>query len=227
MTLFVHADTTPEPRTEGPSARVVGATSATSATGAIALSVVALAALTGCGASLAQPFDQMKAGQVTVHRLQNYEPPPQQTQPGMPGLPIPLPPQLQQLPQLAAGLLPGLLPPGMMPGTQPPPPDANVQRFHNFRILATQVADAKQRDEVLDIFGKDQGFVVPKDNCMFAEFGLKLEAQAGSPPAEMLVSLSCSQVQAFNFNWPYGQKTGLTSDAARRIVAVVNGVFTH
>lgn len=191
----------------------------------IAIAVVALLALEGCGSSLAQPFDQMKNAQITIYRLQNYEPP-QAPAASAPAAGLQLPPQIQQWIQQGAAMLPpGLLPPGLLPG-QPAPTaqPANVQRFHNFPILGWMaINDPKQHDEVLDILGHDSNFVVQHDNCMYAEFGFSI-ANPTAPPADVLVSLSCDQVQAFNFAWPY-TKTGISGDSAKRIAAVVQKAF--
>src|SRR4051812_22858141 len=87
-----------------------------------ALAGSALFFAAGCGSTLAQPFDQAKAAnaQITIYRLQNYEPPP--PAPGATNTPFVLPPQLQQWVTAGASLLPpGLLPPGLSPGSAPPP----------------------------------------------------------------------------------------------------------
>lgn len=72
---------------------------------------------------------------------------------------------------------------------------------------------------------------------MFAEFGFQVGygaapgALAGTPPAggqlpaDILVSLSCNQVQMVGYAWPYGTKTGLTSDSSKKIVALVQKAF--
>ena len=50
-------------------------------------------------------------------------------------------------------------------------------------------------------------------------------AQPGAPaPADVLVSLSCEQVQAFNFQWPYAQ-TGLTPGASQKVGKIIQEVF--
>jgi hypothetical protein len=58
---------------------------------------------------------------------------------------------------------------------------------------------------------------------MFAEFGFAI-AQANAPPADVLVSLSCEQVQAFNFAWPYPQ-TGVTPDSSKKVASIAQRVF--
>jgi hypothetical protein len=191
---------------------------------------------TACSSTLSQPFENMKSQPITIHRLQNYEPPPAvAAQPGgiIPGLP----PQIQQwLGGAAAALPPGLIPPGLLPGTQAPTADANVPRFYNFRILGTMsVTDPKLREEVLQLFGKESNFEAPRQSCMYAEFGFQI-GQAMPPgqpqgvpvagaPADILVSLSCDQVQMNNYSWPYGTKTGLTDDAQKKIVSIVQRAF--
>jgi hypothetical protein len=175
----------------------------------------------------------MKNQPVTVHRLLNYEPPTAQT--GAPGL-AQLPAQIQTWLSGAANLLPpGLIPPGLLPGTSVPPGE-NVQRFYNFRIVGTaSVTDSKTRDDILELFGKESNFQTPRVSCMYAEFGFQIGQPApggmvqGAPnpnaPADILVSLSCEQVQMFNHPWPYGTKTGLTPDASSKVLAIVRRVF--
>ena len=70
---------------------------------------------------------------------------------------------------------------------------------------------------------------------MYAEFGFQIGQPMpggtvqGAPnpnaPADILVSLSCEQVQMFNHGWPYGTKTGLTPDASQKIMAVIRRSF--
>lgn len=203
----------------------------------LAGSLLALVAETGCGSSLAQPFEGMKAQPVTVHRLIPYEPPATAAPAagGIPGVPQ-LPPQLQQwINGAAAALPPGLIPPGLLPGTAPPPAE-NVQRFYNMKIVGTtSVTDNKTREEVIEIFGKESNFQAPRQSCMYPEFGFQIGQPMpggtvqGAPnpnaPADILVSLSCEQVQMFNHAWPYGAKTGLTPDASQKIMAVVRKAF--
>ena len=178
----------------------------------------------GCGGSLAAPFDQMKGQPIRILRLQNYEPPPATA--ATPAATM-LPPQIQQWLSAGAQMLPpGLLPPGLLPGGTPAPvvqPD--VARFHNFRILGwMDLNDSAQKDEVIDIFGHDGNFTTQHGGCMFAEFGFSINQANGQPPADILVSLSCDNVQAFSFAWPYA-KTGVTSDTAKRLVDVAKKAF--
>ena len=197
-----------------------------------------LAFSTGCAPSLAAPFDQMKNAPITVYRLQNYEPPAQAA--ATPGAAVPgLPPQLQQWITAGASLLPpGLIPPGLIPGSQAQPAAADAPKFYNFRILGSvSVTDSKMRDEINELFGKESNFEAPKQSCMYAEFGFSIGAAAtaqpgvqGAPgpagtPADVLVSLSCNQVQLTTYAWPYGSKTGLTADTAKKIVTIVQKAF--
>jgi hypothetical protein len=61
---------------------------------------------------------------------------------------------------------------------------------------------------------------------MYAEFGFAMvQANGGPQPgADVLVSLSCEQVQAFNFAWPYPQ-TGVTPDAEKKVASIAQRVF--
>jgi hypothetical protein len=86
------------------------------------------------------------------------------------------------------------------------------------------VTDPNQREEVVDIFGHDSNFTDSRANCMYAEFGVSIGQPGGQPPAEMLVSLSCDRVEAFNFQWPYA-KTGLKPETVKRIVGVMARSF--
>lgn len=197
----------------------------------LAMCTSALAAGTGCS-SLSPPFDKMKDSQMTVYRLQNFEPP-AQTQAAAPGA-LQLPPQIQQWITAGASLLPpGLLPPGLLPGSAPPPAAPDANRFHNFRILAWQpVNDSGTKGDITDLFGHQSNFQNATSNCMFAEFGFAIAQPASAPTApggapavdDILVSLSCEQAQAFNFAWPYPQ-TGLTPDASKKVAAIAQNVF--
>ena len=188
------------------------------------LTLAALAGLSGCSPTLAQPFDQWKGASITVYRLQNYEPPPTQT-----GATFTIPPQIQSWVQGAAALLPpGLIPPGLIPGSAPPPPSsAQDLRFHGFRVLQWKtVADQKTHDEILNILGHASSFGTPGAVCPYDEFGFAIQPAPGSPTNDVLVSLSCEQVQAFNFQWPYAV-AGLTPDTAKRIIAVAQTTFAQ
>ncbi|MBS2019439.1 MAG: hypothetical protein JST00_41640 [Deltaproteobacteria bacterium] len=192
---------------------------------------------TGCSSTLSQPFEAMKQQPITVYRLQNFEPPAAAAA-GAPQMPAGIPPQIQQWLSAGAQLLPpGLLPPGLLPGGTPAPTaDANVPRFHNFRILGSMaVTDKTQHDDILAMFGKESSFELPRQSCMYAEFGFQIGG-AGGPtvqgappaagaPADILVSLSCDQVQMFNYSWPYGTKNGLSDETSRKIVALVQKAF--
>jgi len=184
----------------------------------------ALALGTGCAASLASPFDKMRDQPMTVYRLQNYEVPAQPAAPAA-GSSLQLPPQIQQWIAAGASLLPpGLLPPGLLPGTAPAAPLADVPRFHNFRILDYQVvSDPGVNHDIADVFGHAGNFQGPASSCMYAEFGFAM-AQPNAPTADVLVSLSCGQVQSFNIVWPYPQN-GLSPEGSRKIASIAARVF--
>ncbi len=191
-----------------------------------AAAAAALAASTGC-ASTSPPFNGMKDAQMTVYRLQNFEPPPTEQAPAAAAGGLQLPPQIQQWITAGASLLPpGLLPPGLLPGTAPaaaPAPDA--QRFHGFRVLEWQpVNDASVKSDIVDLFGHGSNFQNTPPNCMFAEFGFAMLPANAPTPADVLVSLSCEQVQAFNFAWPYAQ-TGVTPDSSKKVASIAQRVF--
>jgi len=186
-----------------------------------------LSTSTGCGASLAQPFDQLKSqnAKVYVYRLQNFEPPAQQTAASATSL---IPPQIQQWVAGAANLLPpGLIPPGLIPGVSgtPAATDTTTARFRNFRILGwMEITDTNILNETYDIFGKEKNFVAPQSTCMYAEFGFSFQPMNG-PKNDVLVSLSCNNTQAFDFAWPHGMKTGLASGTTNQIIDVAKKTF--
>lgn len=192
-------------------------------------------ASSSCSSSLSQPFANLKSQPITIYRLQNFEPP--AAQPGQNPAANMIPPQIQQWLNAGAAMLPpGLLPPGLLPGGAPAPSAQNVPRFYNFRILQTaQVTDKQQAEDILDLFGKDGNFQVPSQQCMYAEFGFQIGQgpapgtpqgmPSTTPPADILVSLSCDQVQMFNYGWPYGQKTGLGPDTQKKLSAILRKAF--
>jgi hypothetical protein len=192
-----------------------------------AASLLSAGAGAGC-ASLSPPFDAMKDSQMTVYRLQNFEPqaaPPVQTS-GAPAFQLPA--QIQQWITAGASLLPaGLLPPGLLPGSPPPaaPVAQDAPRFHGFRILEWQpVNDSSVKGDIAALFGHASNFQNQSSNCLFAEFGFALAQTTSTTPADVLVSLSCAEVQAYNFNWPYSQ-TGVTPDAAKKVASIAQRVF--
>jgi hypothetical protein len=197
----------------------------------LALAAVALTAGTGCS-SLSPPFNAMSGSQITLYRLQNYSPPAQAAAaPGIPG--FQLPPQIQQWVTAGASLLPpGLLPPGLIPGSTPPPPAAaNTQRFppemgpSGFPIIAWQpVTDPNLASQIINTLGHGSNFGAPPQNCMYAELGISIAQPSNPTPANILVSLSCQTVQAFNITWPYPQ-TGLTPDSEKAFVGITQQVF--
>ena len=162
-----------------------------------------------------------------VH-LQNYEPPAAPTTSQGTNF---LPPQIQQWMQAGALLLPsGLLPQGLIPGSQPAVQEAQVARFHNFRILGWMTLnDASLKNDLYDVLGKESGFATPNgpggSGCMYAEFGFAFQSAQNAPSSDLLVSLSCNQVAPIGFTWPFANKTGLNSDTSKRIVTIAQTTF--
>jgi hypothetical protein len=170
----------------------------------------------------------MKESQVTVYRLQNFEPPQPAAGAAAPVGGVTLPPQIQQwITQGAAMLPPGLLPPGLIPGAGPAAPtaqDTTTPRFENVRVIAwQQVSDPKLRDEIVSIFGESKSFETTTESCLYPEFGFAM-SRAGGPPVDILVSLSCHQVRGANFQWPHAN-TGISTATNERIVNVVKSAF--
>ena len=202
----------------------------------LATSAVVLFAISaGCAGSPVAPFDSFKNAPITAYRLQNYEPPPQPVAAAAAPAAVPnlipgLPPEIQQWMKAGASMLPpGLLPPGIIPGTAATPaatPQADTTpRFNGFRVIAVpvNVTDQKQRDELIDIFGHAKNFDSTHGNCMYAEFGFSF-ARIQQAPADVLVSLSCDQVQAQAFIWPH-KDTGLTPDTVNRLTKLARSMF--
>ncbi len=162
---------------------------------------------------------------MTVYRLQNYEPPPQAQAPAQGGFQLPAP--IQQWVQAGASLLPpGLIPPGLLAGAAPPaPPAADAPRFHSFRILDWQpVNDPGVKSDILDTFGHAANFTGAQFTCNYAELGFAIAQPNNPTPADILVSLSCQQVQGFNFAWPY-QQTGIAPDTEKKFAQIARKVF--
>ncbi len=195
---------------------------------ALAPLALAAAASMGCG-TLAPPFNDMKGSQMTVYRLQNFEPPPQtQAQGPTPAVGgFQLPPQIQQWIQAGASLLPpNLLPPGLIAGAPAPTPaSADAPRFHGFRILEWQpVNDASVKGDIIETFGHASNFTSPQLTCMYAELGFAIAQPNNPTPADILVSLSCQQVQGYNFAWPYPQ-AGISPDTEKKFAQIAQKVF--
>ncbi len=75
----------------------------------------------------------------------------------------------------------------------------------------------------MDLFGHASNFTTLSQTCMYPEFGFAM-AQPNGPTADVLVSLSCQQVQSYNIQWPYPH-TGLTQGGDAKIVEIVKRVF--
>jgi hypothetical protein len=183
----------------------------------------------GCGGgALAQPFESLKGANITLYRQQNTEPPPAPAQ-AQPQSPVAIPPQITQFGQAVAAQYPGLAPLlNMIPGQGTPaaPPTPDAPRFHDFRILGwVPLNDAALRAELLDVLGHASNFTTPKETCMYAEMGVSITQPNNQPPADVLVSLSCANVRTFGFAWPYGNSTGLTPDATKRLVQLMSKAF--
>jgi hypothetical protein len=194
----------------------------------VAYAGVAFASLAwgGCASNPVAPFDSFRDAPITAYRLQNYEPPPQVAAQATPPAQIPgLPPEIQKWLQVGTSMLPPGLLPGLGTPASPAPAVDNAPRFHNFRVLGmpANVMDSRLREELINIFGFEKNFDDTHAACVYAEFGFSF-ARIGQPPADVLVSLSCDQVQAQNFLWPH-RSTGLTSDSTSRIIKASQAIF--
>lgn len=194
--------------------------------------------LAGCASSPASPFNQMEKSTVTAFRLQNYEPPAAAAAPAagaagatnlIPGLPAEINQWIQQGAQGLQQLIPpGLLPPGLLQGGQAAvaatPVVENVPRFYTYRILGqTQVMSEDLRTQMAELFGNDGNFETPKSQCMYPEMGVAFGPQGGAT-FDMLVSFSCGQVQAKNFQWPHPQ-TGLKTETVKELSDIVRKLW--
>ncbi len=195
------------------------------ALGALGASLLFVAA--GCGGgALAQPFESLKGANVTMYRQQNVEPPPPQAQ--QQGAGVQLPPQIAQFGAAVAAQYPQLAPlltalPG---GGTAAAPTQEAARFHDFRILGwVPLNDAALRTELFDILGHESNFTTPKETCVYAELGVSVAQPNNQAPADLLISLSCSTVRSFGFAWPYGNATGLTADAGKRLMQLMSKAF--
>ena len=196
----------------------------------------------GCKGSPAAPFNTLQDSQITVFRLQNYQEPVAATTttqptattqpsliPGLPGLPIP--PEFQPQVQQAQTMICQMLPPGT-PGctatgqTTPQPAVAqNAPMFEGFRIIGqAQVMDPDLRESIIDIFGYSNNFDSSKSACMFPEFGMSFGGGGTQPSANLLISYSCNQVQARNFNWPHPDN-GMKEKTVKNLNEIVRSLF--
>ncbi len=189
----------------------------------------ALLGASACASGPRAPFDTIQNGNVTMLRLQNYEPPAASpaaaAAPAIPGLP----PQIQQWAQQAAPVLQQLLPPGLVPPNllQAPALAAQPQasqefRFHGRRVLGTQpVLDPELKEELSELFGDPDNFQLEHQPCDFTELGLGWTTAPGMPPYEVLISFSCNHVKAAQgFAWPHegmGMKPKMVHGLARII----------
>jgi hypothetical protein len=199
-----------------------------------ALACAILAASTaGCASSPVAPFNALPGAQVTAFRLQNYEPPAAAATSAVPGMPtIPgLPPEIQAWVNQGAAGLKQLIPPGLqipgltLPGMPAPTTQADqTPRFHGFRILGqTQVFDGDTKDKLAKALGTSDNFEAGQ-GCMYAEMGISFAPTPGAPPDDVLVSFSCRQVQAFNFQWPHSG-TAVKSKTVEQLAEVVHRIF--
>ncbi len=195
-------------------------------------------AASACAGSPASPFNQMEKSSVIAFRLQNYEPPAQSvaaaqpTAAGQPALIPGLPAEINQWIQAGAAGLQQLIPQGLLPQLpQPgaavatPAPVENVPRFYGFRILGqTNVPTEDLRGQMAELFGDEDNFEAPKSQCMYPEMGVAFSPQPGGPSYDFLISFSCNQVQAKNFQWPHPQ-AGLKSETVKELSDVVRKLF--
>ena len=209
-------------------------------TSSLVLVMAGIASLSiGCKGSPASPFNTLQDSQITAFRLQNYEAPtaaaatpamptPASPIPGIPGLPIP--PEFQPQVAQAQTMICSFLPPGSpgcgaTPGVATPVPAAvpNAPMFEGFRIIGqAQVMDPDLRDQLIDIFGYEKNFDSKKSPCMFPELGLSFGG--AQMPANVLVSFSCNQVQARNFNWPHPDN-GLKEKTVQNLSQIIQKLF--
>ncbi len=184
----------------------------------------------GCAGRTA-PFNEMDKAQITVLRLSQPPPPVAAVTPGLiPGLPgIPgLPPEMtamgnQLLQGVGAALPPGFLPPGLIPGTSPTPVapvQPQVPLYKNSFAITAQMplTDETLKNEILDILGAKGSFEGSPGQCFTPGMAFSMQ-RPGAAPADVMVSLSCNQVKADGFAWPY-KGNGFSPEAHDKMAAV-------
>ncbi len=200
------------------------------ALGAIAL-VSILPLMVAC-VSRAAPFNELNDASVTVLRLQPYQAPAAVpgAQPGgglIPGLPVP--PELQQQ---ANQILQGwqqYLPPGTIPGAPGATPTQPAQpRLHRDRWAIAghqQVMDEALKQELLDIFGDSGSFQAGAPTCSNAEMSVIFQSPSRPEPVEVVVSLQCSQVEAYyGLQWPHAGQA-LTAESHQSLSSIYQQLF--
>jgi hypothetical protein len=189
----------------------------------------------GCASHPAAPFDTLKNGNVTMLRLQNYEPAAAQpaaagAAPLIPGIP----PEIQQWAQQAAPALqqllpPGLLPPGLLQAPTLPAQQTQQQgfRFHNRLVLGTaQVMDQDLREELGELLGDEDNFQAEHQPCDYSELGLGWSSQPGMPNYELLISFSCNNIRAAQgFSWPHATGIGMKPKLVEGLANVIQRLF--
>lgn len=195
------------------------------------LAVAFLPLTSGCASAPKAPFDTLKSSNVTVFRLQNYEPPPPpapeaQPTPGAP-LPIPgMPPEVQNWMAQGAQALQQLLMPGATNGGTPPPPaPPDAPRFYRFRILGQPqpVMDPELKERLGTILGDGEGFDDNHAACAYSELGISFSPQPGVNN-DLLLSFSCNQIVAQTFAWPH-QSSGMKGETVSALVEIVQKIF--
>ena len=97
--------------------------------------------------------------------------------------------------------------------------------FEGYRVLGqAQVLDPKLKKELIDIFGYEKNFGPNASPCMYPELGVQFGAPGPTPTSDVLISFSCNQVQARNFQWPH-PNNGLTESTTKKLSTVISKVF--
>ncbi len=205
-------------------------------TSTLALAAVAtVAALTGCAATPAAPFDQLKTANLTAYRLQNADATPVVAG-ATPGAPAPaisipgVPPELNALLQQGAAGLQAVLP-GLLPGAAGAilPQADTTPRFHDFRILSqTQVLDPDLKETLGKLLGDKDSFDNSQARCapnvFYADMGMSFTSTAGPTPNDLLISFQCNQVVSRSFAWPH-PATGMKADTVKKLAEIVLKIF--
>jgi hypothetical protein len=204
--------------------------------GKAALAILITAPMaTGC-ASRTAPFNDLDKAQVTIMKLQQYQPPQQPAQPAQPAIPaIPgIPPELQQLgqqvlQQVGPLLPPGVLPPGTIPGQQPaqPQPQAPPPRlYQNQWVIAQEVPlmDDAMREQLLDLFGDEGSFNAQRGNCFTPGMAVSFRSPTKPEPVDVVLSFSCNQAVGYGFTWPYNV-AGFTPETHAALSDIYQRIF--
>ncbi len=120
------------------------------------------------------------------------------------------------------------LPPGLIPRPHPRHHGRDARRAGPAAGPALQellrdhradaLTDENLRNEILDILGSEGSFSGMPGQCFTPGMAFSM-VRPGQPAADVMVSLSCNQVKADGFQWPY-KTNGFSQEAQSKMAAV-------